>query len=109
MNIFFDDKNGRGGVVFDTCTDDLGGPAEEMSEQGWDLGNGYTEGRHQLAVYAILMKDRKSDGRLSYSTSTDESGWSETLCETNDLLDHLAVSKDGPRRRGFFRHARCKY
>jgi hypothetical protein len=55
---------------------------------------------------AILMKDRKSDGRLSYSTST---GWSEILCETNDLLDHPAVSKDGPRQRGFLRHARCKY
>ena len=104
------DAGEPGPRVFDACTDDLGELVEEMSERGWEL-----VAADELRVVAkslfdaVVIKDSKSDGRLSYPASTDESGCGEVLCETNDLLDHLVVSKDGPRRRrGLFRHARCK-
>ena len=36
---------------------------------------------------SIVMEDGQSDRRLPDPPWTDESAWSEVLCETNDLLD----------------------
>ena len=35
----------------------------------------------------IVVEDGQSDRRLPDSPGADESGWSEVLCETNDLPD----------------------
>jgi hypothetical protein len=59
---------------------------------------------------AIVVEDGQSDGRLSNSTSTDESGWSEVFCQPNNLLDQMVASKAGPWRWGwgFSGYAGCK-
>jgi hypothetical protein len=60
---------------------------------------------------AIVVEDGQSDGGLSNSAGTDESDGREVFCETNDLLDQLVASKDGPRRLwwGFSGYPGCKY
>ena len=60
---------------------------------------------------AIVVEDSQRDGRLANSSDANESGWSEGFYETDDLLDQLVTSKEGPRWRwwGFSRYTRCKY
>ena len=35
----------------------------------------------------VVVEDSQGDGRLANSTGTDESGWNEVSCETNNFLD----------------------
>ena len=60
---------------------------------------------------AVIVEDSQGNGCLSNSARTDESSWSEGFYETNDLLDQVVTSKEGPRWRwwGFSRHTGCRY
>ena len=49
---------------------------------------------------AIVVKDGQSDGRLANPAGTNESDGCQVVCQINDLLDQLATSETGPRRRG---------
>ena len=87
--------------LFDTCPGDLGEPIEEMTDRRWELVTPY-----ELTVLAeplldtIVMEDSQSDWHgLADPASTDESDWSETLCQRNDLLNQIVTSKTGFRRR----------
>ena len=46
---------------------------------------------------AIVVQDGQSDGRLSDSSSADESDWCKAIDEMDNLLDQFVASKNGPR------------
>ena len=48
---------------------------------------------------AIVVEDSKSDRSFPDAPWTDESDWSETFCEADDLFDQLVASKASPWRR----------
>jgi hypothetical protein len=51
-------------------------------------------------LYVIVVEDGQGDGGFPDATCTDESGWGEGFCETNDLPDQLFTPETGPRWRG---------
>jgi len=48
---------------------------------------------------AIVVEDGQSDGCLANPAGINEGERSEVFCQTNDLLDQLVTSKEGPRWR----------
>ena len=64
----------------------------------------------KLSLDAIVVEDCQSDRRFPDPAWTDESYWGEVFCETDYLLDQLAASKTGPRRRGrwFSKYTGCE-
>jgi len=66
-------QGGRSLVVFDACTDDLGGPAEEESERGRGLvtADGPTVGAKPL-FDTIVVEDGRSDGCLANPASANQ-------------------------------------
>jgi len=50
------------------------------------------------SLNAVVTKGCQGDRRLANPPGTDESGWSEVPCETNDLLDQLVAPIKVPRR-----------
>ena len=87
--------------MFDSCTDDLGESAQEMSTRGGELVT--TEKPTVISepfLDAVVVEDGQSDRCLSNPPCTDESDWGEIFCETNDLLDQLVSPEACPRRWG---------
>ena len=59
----------------------------------------------------IIVEDSQGNRRLANSADANESGWGEVPCETNNFLNQVFTSEEGPRWRwwGFSRYARCRY
>ena len=50
----------------------------------------------KLFFDAIVVEDSQSDGSFPNSSWANECDWSETLSETDDLLDQPVAPKAGP-------------
>ena len=82
-----------------------------MSACGWELvAADKPTFVSELLLDAIVVEDGQSDGCFPNSAWTDESYWGEVFCEADDLVDQLATSETGPRRRGrwFSKYTRCE-
>jgi len=91
MNTPFEDRNGRKGVG----SSGFSMPApmtleiwrrKRASEAGNFSADEPTVGAKPL-FDVIVVEDGQSGGRLANPASANQSGWCETFCEANDLLD----------------------
>jgi len=49
---------------------------------------------------AIVMEDIQSDGGLADPANTEESDWTETFCQGDNLVNQIVTPKAGFRRWG---------